>query len=280
MNWLALILCVAACGVNAKPKDTKLEPTKKELVREAYVKRIESLKGVGWLTPDDCDGMIWSAKAGVAPELGFDPTLAEESPGRFLRRPKDKPCWTPEAGDLGAKTTWSRDMHVCGLLPWALLRRDRDLLERHIAYGEAHSWQMGDPLDDGRTVYSPGLIALTYQARRTLGGADHGAIYVPQLWQEGLVDYQAHLQACSAFLTLELDGSLPMEAWAVIEQNVSRETKSVFYRYLADRRYGDLTATADLILTQAEGLLDLSDYHRKAEDALADWIFVAWLVLR
>jgi hypothetical protein len=276
MRTIFAVFMLISCGAHEQAKNNGLPSTDRDALRAAYNERVGALAGKGWIS-DDCDAMIWSAKAGVALELLFDPRSAEIERGKFWRRPTDNPCWTPVAGDTGAKTTWSRDMAVCGLLPWSLLHRDLELVSSHIDYGESHDWVMGEPLEDGRVLYSPGLAGMFYKARAKLGGAEHGAAAIPQVWTPGLIDFEAHLQACAALILVEIDSELPDEAWGAVQASVSRETNSVFYAYLDGRRTGDQGRTMQMLLAAEP---PIADYHRKPTDALADWIFTSFLLLR
>jgi hypothetical protein len=271
MRLFFAIWLLVGCGVHDKPAD-KQPVTRLDELRLAYNSRVERLIGTGWLV-QDCDGMLWSSQAGVAPELGFDPTLAEKEPGLFWRRPIDQPCWTPEQGDLGAKTTWSRDMFICGLLPWSVIRGRTDILDRHITYGEAHGWLMGEPMADMRALYSPSLIAMTYRAARR----DIPAAHVPNIWPQGLTDYQAHLAACAALVEVEVDGSLSDGGQQLIAEQAAREPLSPLYLYLHGLYTGSQQPVIDLLLSTQH---PTPDYVRNEGQSEAAWIFGAWLVMR
>lgn len=172
----------------------------------------ESLRDpiTGWLVQDDCDSMLWTGKYGAVTGItGVDLTVAEypEEPGRFARRPLTNPCWTPEQGDVGSKTTWSRDM-ARGLFPYAWRTKNIALLERHAAYGAAHDWLMGEPLDDGRTIYTPATIGGLYQTIHALGGAENINRLWPDFYPAGLVDFEAHLQVMNIWLRGEVEEEL------------------------------------------------------------------------
>jgi hypothetical protein len=95
-------------------------------------------------------------------------------------------------------------MFVAGLLPYAWLSGKRDILERHAAYGQANGWQMGEPLADGRVLYTPSLIGLLYKAIHGLGGAPNSNELWPDIFPSGQVDYQAHLQVMSIWAQGEI----------------------------------------------------------------------------
>lgn len=212
VKHLVPLVILATFSCSTKKKDP-LEPAPNDKVpalKALYLERTKEAEGLrdkanGWLTPLDCDGWQVTGKYAASPlVMSVDFTAAEypTEPGRFHRRPLSLPCWTPEGGDTGSKTTWSRDMGL-GVAVYAWSVRDRALLERHIAYGKTHpakweglpAWKMGEPLADGRAIYSPALIGLLYQVLHALGGEDNPDRAWPNYYTKGLRDYQAHLQA-------------------------------------------------------------------------------------
>lgn len=159
----------------------------------------------GWLEVQSCDGMVWAGK--YASSSGVDDVDIEAAeypgePGRFSRRPSA--CWTKDQGDVGSKTTWSRDMGVAGLFPYGFFKAKRDLLERHAAYGEAHHWDMGEPVADGRGFYTPQMIGLLYKAIEALGGPHNAQSLWPSIYPAGLQDYELHLQVADIHLHGEI----------------------------------------------------------------------------
>lgn len=153
-----------------------------------------------WLTPDDCDGALWTGKYGAVlggESIAWDVAEYPEEPGRFARRPLTSPC----AADT---PSWSRDMGI-GLLTYAWRQRDKALLERHERYGFAHDWSMGEPFGDGRAYYTPAMRGKLYQTLLALGGPDNIQRHWPDLYPTGLTDFQAHLQVMGIWLRGEVD---------------------------------------------------------------------------
>jgi hypothetical protein len=169
-------LALTACG----HQDDNAEQVPKgddriDDLRTAYVSALEEARGLldanGWLVYDDCDGFLWTSKYAAVtgaerPNFAAAEYLPDE-PGRFARRPLSQPCEI--TNDRGS--SWSRDMGL-GLITYVVRSGDLALAQRHEAYGRAHQWQMGEPLGDGRAVYSPALVGLLYQTIFTLGGPD------------------------------------------------------------------------------------------------------------
>jgi hypothetical protein len=301
----SLLLCVLLVLSCSKDKREKAEPKTDDRVDQVLalyndlVARAEQIRDpeTGWLDRDGCDGMIW---AGVyaAQVDGVDIEAAEfrGEPGRFGRRPPP-PCWDPVTGDQGSKTTWSRDMFVAGLAVWAWHRERLDVLERHAAYGKANNWQMGEPLDDGRTLYTPAMIGLLYQMIYALGGENSANRLWPSTYPSGLTDYQAHLQVKSIYLRGEIAGqvgdadavpanpgdkalhllSVSETMYQRIEEHYQREPSDPFYSFVWGCYSGDMSPAIDALLNGTVGTYVRCSQQEECE--LAHRIFVAGQLL-
>jgi len=202
MKYLLVIafLFSLSCKKDKLEQQDPKPTTKKEELVELYDTLLLQAQKIrdrttGWIHPEGCDAFIWDGEYAASPKVrGVDMEAAEfkDQPGRFGRRPPPN-CWTPD-GANGSKTTWSRDMFVGGLVPWAWLTKDLEALERHAEYGKDNNWKMGEPLDDGRTVYTPAMIGLLYKAIQGLGGEKSSNAVWGNIYPKGLEDYQAHLQ--------------------------------------------------------------------------------------
>ncbi len=243
-----------------------------------------------WLVPTDGDGMIWAAKYGATIDC-FQVEAAEypAAPGRFNRHP---PPWGADA------TTWSRDMAVAGLFPWAWLKGRRDVLERQVAYGKAHNWFMGEPLADGRTLYTPALRGLLAKEIGALGGELSNDSNWPSLWPSGLVDYEAHLQVMAIWLQGEVAAALAdpagapsntaqtdlldisNEMYARLQEHAAGEPKSALYAYAYGKYTGDQAAALTLLLDPAMPTAGYVRCNAVEQCQLAEWLFVAHLLLR
>lgn len=187
-------------------------------------------------------------------------------------------------------------MGVAGLFPYAYLSGRRDILERHGAYGKAHQWTMGEPLADGRTVYTPGLIGMIYKTIFAMGGpADPNALW-PDVYPAGLTDYEAHLQVMTIWLQGEVATKLhDLDAvprrgaglldvtgtmYQRLEEHAAAEPSNPLYSYVLGKYTGDQNHTLDLLLDPA---MPLGSYVRCADleqCRLAEWLFTASLLLQ
>lgn len=283
MKWLpCLMLLLTSCAARVSPELSPLNPRKSELIAAMDLKlaqaALERDQTNGWLTPNDCDGMIWSGKyASVnCTEVNIEAAENPQGSGRFERRPGG--CWHPDSPDNDSETTWSRDMAVAGLYPYILRCKRLDLMERHIGYGEAHTWSMGDPLADGRAIYTPQMIGLTYAIRQALGGNGHAMTKSPKIWPKGLDDYEAHLQVMAIWLESRMGEISSVMRDRLFEQ-ADREPDNPLYSFMAGRYLGNQDRTLDLLLDSS---MPMSEYVRCGVDGekckLAEWLFVASLL--
>lgn len=260
--WIGILFSLSGCGYLRRDRDPippprintiALEELYSEMLSEALSLRDPE---TGWLTPDDCDGMIWTGKYAASRGVeGVDVGAAEfpASPGRFGRRPPPR-CWNPEQGDVGSKTTWSRDMAIAGLLPYSFATMRLDILTRHADYGEAHDWRMGEPVFDGRVFYTPSVVGVLYEVIYDLGGGDNPKRRWPSLYSEGLTDYEAHLQVMDIWLRSKIEGlghgPISEVMYNRLEEHAAREPENPFYQYVWGIYSGDLQKAVDLLLRE------------------------------
>lgn len=250
---LTTIIILAACGSN-KPYegDTELLAHLQKAQAERMSEALTYVDENGWIVGSDCDGMIPSAKFGVFHE-GFNPYAAEypNEPGRFNRSPSM--C---REGDERSRSTWSGDMGVCGLVPYAWLTGDRQILESHISYVLKNDGHSGEPRSLDITFYSPQLVGLVFSVIHKLGGADVAARHVPPVYVAGLTDYRAHLQMCDIFVRSELKWQSPEMSLidvtdrqlARIEEHAAREPHNPFYQYMFGLYTGNFEPAIELCL--------------------------------
>lgn len=303
---VGFILLISACR-----RDTvsALEPASDPRIAELqalYATRLaeaETLRDseTGWLVADR-DGMRWTglyaASKGVR-GVQLSPAEFQPKEGRFCRFPGQVCFDDPE-------TTWSRDQGV-GLLWWGWRTKDRDAIDRHAHYGRAHNWQMGEPLGDGRVVYSPAMIGMTNQVLFALGGEDHLDRHWPNVYPAGLYDYQAALQVLDILLRDQIQSPAPrslvlmptssygyvtrlvtpqllidisIEMYARLREHRDRMPKAPLYQYGAGLFAGDLSqAVATCLESQDDGSVDYLRCDKLRNCWLADWLFACSLTL-
>lgn len=277
-----LVSMFCACGPATVEETPPAGVARKAELAQLYSQKLHSAarlasKGTGWLATGVCDSMLWTGLA--AASKGIHPVSLAASeypaePGRFNRRPA--PFCGPGAG---SKTTWSRDMAM-GLLIGAWKTKQLSLLERHAEYGVQNLWKMGEPLADGRVLYTPAMIGMLYQTIYALGGSDNDNRRWPAAYPSGLVDYQAHLQALGIWLRGAITptefNAISSKMLARIDEHASRQPACPLYAHLKGLYNGDMGTTVDLLLGRWA-----CDYQRGDKEAdLAEWLFVASETLR
>jgi len=206
--WFVFISCGYFESIDEKPTQEGDKWQHLYWLIDQWIEKSEEIRDLetGWLCVKDCDGIIWAGKYASSPlvkeKVNIRAAEYPSQPGKYTRRPLSSGlCWSEQLGDQGSQTNWSRDMATAGLLPYAFFTGQREILEQHAAYGEKNHfildglplWQMGEPLNDGRTVYTPGLVGLVYQLIYAMGGEDNSNRRIPNIFISGLDDYQAHL---------------------------------------------------------------------------------------
>lgn len=284
-----LLLSITACGGSKKKEQEVAIPANHQRLLNKYIEKLTFLESKkdpasGWIDAQSCDAMLWNGKyacGGGKPNLVASEYAAE--PGRFGRRPAPD-CWNPEQGDVGSKTTWSRDMGM-GLMAGAWCTKNLAALERHADYGTKKNWKMGEPLDDGRAVYTPSIIGILYQTIFYLGGKDSTARVWPSVYSSGLDDFQAHLQMIDIWLRGEMsrvDTDLSLDIsktmYERIQEHSDREPNCAFYSYMRGIYDGSLDKTTDLLIESG----DPRCQYVRGGDLVSDveWLFTAGLTLK
>lgn len=255
----ALVICLVglfSCGCSTARKKGEAEPTPDPRLDQvvALMTSLEtqaadlSDKTTGWLA-NDCDGFGWEGERWAATLADSDVLLkAQLEPGKFDRRPTH-----------GCAYTWSRDMLVRGLLPWAWLHKRRDVLEQHATYGEKHAWKMGDPLGDLRVLYVPAEIGALRKGIVALGGKDNVLESIwPDTYPSGLTDFEADLQVMTIWYRGEVaDGDdapraggdgISQTMFDRLQEHAGREPQNCKYQAVLAKYTGDFTAAIDDVL--------------------------------
>lgn len=305
MAALLILICLMAgattCGKKKDEQPIISSPKKAELY-ELYLKKITEAEARrskdGWLGTAECDAMLWTGKYScAAKDVNILPAEYPEQPGRFNRRPAPFFCEV----NAGSATSWSRDMGM-GLITYAFCNDNLAVLQRHASYGVSKQWKMGEPLDDGRVVYTPSVIGHLYQAIYTLGGADNANRVWPSIYSQGLEGFQAHLQMIDIWLKNEISQrqidlglnagteqenkkgvqlSISAIMYDRIKEHSTREPLCPFYQYMRGLYdSGQMTETIDLLMGDEWNCTYLHTDDRASEVFLAEWLFVANRVLR
>lgn len=198
------VLVMAALLVSCDHWTHEKEPTNDEKLRakgESYL-RWATVDEKGWIHEDVCDGLLFNSLysvSGGTPDI----ELARGSAGVWYR------SWAHDCFPTRSASAISRDMFA-GLFLWIWKNKRLDLIEEIIAYGEAHTtelgeWRMGDG-DVFRTGIRPDGQALAYEIRYKLGGLDNELRHLPNA-RFALSGYQEHLQILSILLWASVRGN-------------------------------------------------------------------------
>jgi len=302
MRWLYIalhILTLTACGVFKSHDETSgsLQTaqllSKRDSVRSMILEQRDPV--TGWPSKDDCDGLLWAGLL-AASGIDVDLSLAEDLPGHWQRRPL--PCWTPEAGDVGSKSTISSDM-VTGLLWSAWRAKDLALLQRFAALGEAHEervagvrlgWIVGEPYpaEASRVVIRQNLYGLVgrmiYQLSE--GKDDRSYRHESTIYFDVKEDYARHIQTLGILLQGEVRGdSHGFNVVSVYEDELERlhankntDPNDALFQTSVAIYGGDYSEAYRLLMDDA---YVHPTYVRGAEIyKLVHWLFAAELVLK
>lgn len=209
MRLLILILLLLTGCSSSPHKDSNSAPysysTPSDLDSTAALLRslVPSVQNSnGFIETNKCDSLQMTALLGSSGTTIQDLSAAEPSPGKWLRRDTDSGSCYP----AGSGSEISRDM-LLGVMWYAWVHRDLQMLERMYSYGEENNWVMGEG-DIARTGFRTlrGTLAAEIEA---LGGASRPGqelLADPQLL--ALDGYGAHLQALHILLRGEIYGQL------------------------------------------------------------------------
>lgn len=302
MPLLAMLILLTSC--NALDLNRTKEPTSpgraSELESE-YNRRLalytgRTLATQGWPSDSDCDGTKWAGEA-CAGGAAVAIARAEYSPGEIHRRPGTA-CWNAGQGDVGSKTTVSRDI----LEPYmACLWRTGDLagLQRLADYGEARDWLMGEPPVDPRVYLGTNLIGLLGRMIYALSLGDDDRYYrrLFKIYPEVTEDYEQELQALGIQLqgevteelrALELDPSLEVQALLDInDQMLARleglaraDPDNAYFHAVLGVYTGDLARATELLLDAATPVPSYVRGDNPEAFAEAHWLLAARTVLQ
>lgn len=208
----------------------------------------------GWIDLEDCDGTLWN---GLACSLGMPVKidLAEFNPGEIHRRPY-KACYTLKDGDLGSKSTISRDM-LTGYMACLYTRKDLEGLKRLAKYGEARVWIMGEPKEMVSRVFLSGnLTGLLGRAIYALSEGENDKLYrhTPTSYKETpgyeYKDFERHVQVQGILLQGEASGSITPEMLGQLTEHANHDPEDVLFQAALGKYTGNQTAAIKLLLSE------------------------------
>jgi hypothetical protein len=170
--------------------------------------------------------------------------LAEYSPGEIHRRPY-KACYSNEQGDLGSKSTVSRDM-ITGYLACLIARKDTEALKRLAAYGEANNWIMGEPKAMiSRVLLSGNLVGLL---GRTLG--DKPYKHLPTSYLPVAEDFERHVQVQGILLQGQVSDTITPEMLSRLSEHANHSPENPLFQAALGKYTGNQQTTINLLLSE------------------------------
>lgn len=248
------ILLLTGCGYFAK-HESKEHSSPVEELREKYEQIYQEVESelepvTAWPSNNDCDGLLW---AGLACSVGFrtEIQLAEYSPGEMHRRPYNS-CYADESGDVGSKSTISRDM-LTGYMSCLWTRKDLAAFQRLADYGEKHDWIMGKPSYYVSRVYlGNNLQGLLGRFIHVLSGGDDSRWYrrLPPVYQPVGADYEKHIQVQGILLNdaVTEQESVNQEMLARLTENAASNPLDPLFSAALGRFTGNQEHTLNLLL--------------------------------
>jgi hypothetical protein len=251
LSLLISLVLIASCSKedNNKPEqhDDPIDELKSryDLVLYDSINRLDPV--TGWPGVNDCDGTLW---AGLACSVGMPVKieLAEYSPGEIHRRPY-KSCYTREQGDVGSKSTISRDM-LTGYMACLIERKDLPALKRLANYGEKNTWIMGEPYDlVSRVFLGNNLIGLLGRSIYKLSNGDSDRIYrkLPTEYQSVSQDFERHIQVKGILLQSKITGSITDQMLSRLKDHVNAYPDDHLFHAALGKFTGDQSKTIQLL---------------------------------
>lgn len=251
-KYIVLLLLLVSCGKSGdnEPQDHMTPIDELKLRYEVIFKDV--INGLepdtGWPSNDDCDGVL---HAGLACSLGMpvNISLAEYSPGEIHRRPYNA-CYTREQGDVGSKSTISRDM-LTGYMACLIERKDLDALKRLANYGEKNAWIMGEPSSMVSRVFLGGnLTGLLGRSIYNLSGGkvDRPYRHTPTSYLPVSEDFEHHISVQGILLQGKISGGITDQMLGRLKDHVNAYPKDQLFSAALGRFTGDQDNTVSLLL--------------------------------
>ena len=238
-----LAVVLVGCGENEEKKPVDELPAQLfENFQTMYLDVESGLDQVtGWPTINGCDETLW---AGLACSLNMPVKIeyAEYSPGEIHRRPY-KACWNEKEGDVGSKTTVSRDM-LTGYISCALSRDDKPAMERLFDYGKKNDWIMGKPQHFVSRVLLGNNLTGTLARFLDKDGYKH----LPTVYLPVLKDYERHIQVQGILNEYKVSGSISDQMLERLKDNSIAEPLDPLFAAAYGLFTGDQKDTVGLLL--------------------------------
>lgn len=272
-----LALFFGACGPKKEAsKNMSSEEKLAALYQKAdlYRQLISQVQGEdGFIESESCDSLLFSSLA-AASGVSINLLAAEESPGRWLRRPASLPeCY---ANGL-SRSTISRDQ-LLGVLWWAYRTRNAPALERLWTYGQARDWFMGDDAVGGSHTLLTPIVPLLSRLRNNLNSKQMDPFWssIPLVSEgdQSKRGFEAHLQVLQLLLDKKFRNGYSPLALTTIMRQAQRQPGNPLFQYAA----GNVSGAVDILLEEniwpADRLPESSDRYSPwvlERDVGPDW---------
>jgi hypothetical protein len=233
---------------------------------------------------DDCDLALW---AGLACSIGMPVKieLLEYSPGEIHRRPF-KACWNETEGDVGSKSTISKDM-ISGYSACLWARKDLQGLQRLADYGEKNDWIMGKPSELlSRVLLSGNGIGLIGRAIYSLSSGSDDRYYrrIGFLFPKVEADFERHIQTHGILLQDSVDDSYNLtsindEMLDRLIENAELEPSNSLFAAALGRFTGDQSKAISLLLDPKTPCPSYARGETPDTYCKIDWLKAAKLVI-
>lgn len=230
-----------------------------------YMDLISQVQGPsGFIESDACDSLLFSSLAATA-GVPVNVLAAEESPGRWLRRP----AGLPECFQNGlSRSTISRDQ-LLGVLWWAFRTKQKDAINRLWDYGESRDWFMGDDNASGTHTLMTPIVPLLSRLRNSLNNKTldsfWASISLPSEVPPPKTGFEAHLQILQLLLDKQLRNGYTKPALYIIQEQAKRQPNNPLFQYVS----GNVEAAVDLLLEES---IWPADRLPESRDRFSPWV--------
>lgn len=246
MKILISTLLIIIAGCASSEKDLVIEKIEALDNKSSTYKPLVTQSEHGWVSPEDCDAMIFNGLLAATGFFKIDIMAARR--GDFVQRTPIKECL--EAGTI------SRDMLV-GWLHWIWTAKDFDSLDKFISSAEKSKWIVGDYPSDAdtdvknRVKVSNNLQAIMYEMRNRMGGPFHIKQKTPKYYDSFARGYEVHIQVMSIHLLGRMRGKIKKHRHDLIKAHRDRNKGNALLQALASRYGdGDMKNAVDILLDE------------------------------